>query len=98
MFCQGKPDAYLKEIFLKFYERDGEVLGTRASVEQYELIRTAVPCAVYDPISRIVKAGAGGKGEKGLCCRMYRRHSGYPCGGGGGPDRRIFWHKGGAHL
>ena len=55
IFCQGKPDPYLKEIFLKFYERDGEVLGTRASKEQYELIRSRVPAAVYDPISRIVK-------------------------------------------
>lgn len=55
IFCQGKPDPYLKEIFLKFYERDGEVLGTRASREQYELIRSLVPAAVYDPISRIVK-------------------------------------------
>lgn len=55
IFCQGKPDLYLKEIFLKFYERDGEVLGTRASKEQYELIRSLVPAAVYDPISRIVK-------------------------------------------
>lgn len=55
VFCQGKPDPYLKEIFLKFYERDGQVLGTRASGEQYELIREVVPQAVYDPISRIVK-------------------------------------------
>ena len=55
IFCQGKPDPYLKEIFQKFYERDGEVLGTRASKEQYELIRSLVPAAVYDPISRIVK-------------------------------------------
>ena len=55
IFCQGKPDPYLKEIFLKFYERDGEVLGTRASKEKYELIRSLVPAAVYDPISRIVK-------------------------------------------
>ena len=55
IFCQGKPDPYLKEIFLKFYERDGEVLGTRASKEQYELIRSLVPAAVSDPISRIVK-------------------------------------------
>lgn len=55
IFCQGKPDPYLKEIFLKFYERDGEVLGTRASKAQYELIRSLVPAAVYDPISRIVK-------------------------------------------
>ena len=54
-FLPGKTDPYLKEIFLKFYERDGEVLGTRASQAQYELIRSLVPAAVYDPISRIVK-------------------------------------------
>ena len=29
VFCQGKPDAYLAEIFRKLWERDGEVLGTR---------------------------------------------------------------------
>ena len=34
VFCQGKPDAYLLEIYKKFYERDGEVLGTRASESQ----------------------------------------------------------------
>ncbi len=55
IFCQGKPDSYLQEIFLKFYERDGEVLATRASKEQYALIHSLVPEAVYDPISRIIK-------------------------------------------
>ena len=54
IFRQGKPDPYLKR-YSKFYERDGEVLGTRASQAQYELIRSLVPAAVYDPISRIVK-------------------------------------------
>ena len=35
VFCQGKPDEYLREIFRRFYEQDREVLGTRASKEQY---------------------------------------------------------------
>lgn len=65
VFCQGKPDAYLLEIFKKFYERDGEVLGTRASAEQYELVRSAVPQVVYDPISRILKVEKPGKERKG---------------------------------
>ena len=47
VFCQGKLDAYLLEIYKKFYERDGEVLGTRASEKQAELVRTAVPEVVY---------------------------------------------------
>ena len=50
VFCQGKPDAYLAEIFRKLWERDGEV------PEQYELVRSIVPEVVYDPISRILKA------------------------------------------
>ena len=65
IFCQGKPDPYLQEIFLKFYERDGEVLGTRASEKQYELIRSLVPEAVYDPISRIVKVEKPDKKREG---------------------------------
>lgn len=65
VFCQGKPDEYLAEIFKKFYERDGEVLGTRASAEQYELVRKLVPEVTYDPISRILKAERPGKERKG---------------------------------
>lgn len=65
VFCQGKPDQYLIEIFDKFYQRDGEVLGTRASREQFELVRNAVPEVQYDPISRILKAEQPGKEKKG---------------------------------
>lgn len=43
------------EIYQKIFERDGEVLGTRATKEQHELVRKAVPQVVFDPISRILK-------------------------------------------
>lgn len=66
VFCQGKPDEFLVEIFRKFYERDGEVLGTRASKEQYELVRRAVPEVVYDSVSRILKAEQEGKKRTGF--------------------------------
>lgn len=56
VFCQGKPDDYLVGIYQKFYERDGEVFGTRASKEQAALVQAAVPQVTYDPISRILKA------------------------------------------
>ena len=65
VFCQGKPDAYLAEIFKKIYSRDGEVLGTRASQAQYELVEKLVPQVVYDPISRILKVEQEGKGREG---------------------------------
>jgi len=65
VFCQGKPDQYLVEIYKKFYERDGEVLGTRASKEQFELVKRVVPEVRYDPISGILKAERPGKEKKG---------------------------------
>ncbi len=55
VFCQGKPDEYLVKIYRSLAEQDGRVLGTRASWEQYEMVKAAVPQAVYDPISRILK-------------------------------------------
>lgn len=65
VFCQGKPDEYLAEIYRRFYDRDGEVLGTRASREQYELVAGFIPQVAYDPISRILKVEKPGKDRKG---------------------------------
>lgn len=55
VFCQSKPDAYLKDIYLKIYEANGEVFGTRASYHQYELIREVLPQVEYDEVSKILK-------------------------------------------
>ena len=74
IFCQGKPDDYLSGIYKKVYEQQGRVFGTRATAEQYELIRAEFPEAVYDKVSRILKlTGNGdtgtapaGDGEKGI--------------------------------
>lgn len=65
VFCQGKPDDYLVEIYKRFYDRDGEVFGTRASKEQYGLVADLIPQAAYDPISRILKVEKPGKERKG---------------------------------
>lgn len=55
VFCQGKPDEYLVTIFSHLYQKNGEVLGTRASAQQHQLLEAAIPEITYDPISRIVK-------------------------------------------
>lgn len=55
VFCSGKSDAHLKQIFQKLAEDEGNVLGTRASREQFQLIRSLCPDAVYDPLARLVK-------------------------------------------
>lgn len=55
IFCSGKADEHLLQIFLNLLKEDGEVFGTRASAHQYELIKAQVPEAEYDHISRIIK-------------------------------------------
>lgn len=55
IFCSGKADEHLLNIFSRLYEEDGEVFGTRASQHQYELIRERFPEVCYDPVSRIIK-------------------------------------------
>lgn len=65
IFCSGKADSHLLEIFGRLYEQDQEVFGTRASKEQFERIREQYPQAVYDPISRIIKIEKQGKQKKG---------------------------------
>lgn len=55
IFCQGKPNEFLSKIYRKIYEENGEVLGTRASKEQYELVKKEIPDIKYNSISKILK-------------------------------------------
>lgn len=55
IYCSGKSDEHLLKIFKHLYENEGEVLGTRASKEQYELIQKEYPDVQYDESSRIIK-------------------------------------------
>lgn len=54
IFCEGKAMEHLVNIYQKFYEHDKNVLGTRASAEQYEKVKEVLPMVEYDPISRIL--------------------------------------------
>jgi NCAIR mutase (PurE)-related protein len=56
IFCEGKPDEFLVDIYKKMYESEGQVFGTRASFHQYEIVKAALPNATYDKVSRILKA------------------------------------------
>ena len=55
VYCEGKKDEYLKDIFVRLYESNGEVMGTRASGHQYEVVRALLPQVEYDRESRILK-------------------------------------------
>lgn len=56
IFCQGKADEFLIDIYKKMYEADGQVFGTRATEAQYQLLKNHIPEIQYDKISRILKA------------------------------------------
>ena len=55
IFCQDKPNEFLGKIFKKIYEKNGEVLGTRATKEQYEAVKKDLPEIEYNEISKILK-------------------------------------------
>ncbi|MBO4705462.1 MAG: nickel pincer cofactor biosynthesis protein LarB [Spirochaetaceae bacterium] len=54
VFCQGKKDEFLIDIFKKLYEANGEVMGTRATEHQAALIKGILPNAKYDEVSKII--------------------------------------------
>ena len=56
VYCSGKPDTYLADIYKRLLAEQGEVFGTRATPEQYELVRRQLPDIVYDPVARTLKA------------------------------------------
>lgn len=55
VFCSGKNDEHLIKIFHRLYEMNGEVLGTRASKHQFEILKESLPSLTYDENSQIVK-------------------------------------------
>ena len=65
VFCSGKADEFLSSIFARLAAEDGEVLGTRATPHQFELVKAVCPGAVYDPIARIIKIEKPGKVLRG---------------------------------
>lgn len=66
IFCSGKADEHLIRIFGKLYKENGEVFGTRASREQYDLLKDIYPEVQYDSISHILKIEKPEKKREGL--------------------------------
>ncbi|MBR1865892.1 MAG: nickel pincer cofactor biosynthesis protein LarB [Lachnospiraceae bacterium] len=65
VFCSGKAEDYLLHIFERLYRENGEVLGTRASVEQYHFLSGKLPDLQYDAVSHILKMERGDKEHRG---------------------------------
>ena len=66
IYCAGKEDAYLVPIFRRIRQYEGEVMGTRATQHQYELVRRQMPDIQYDPVSHILKYEKKNKPQIGL--------------------------------
>ena len=66
IFCSGKPDEFLINIFRRMAEKEGQAFGTRATAEQYEMVRKVIPDIQYDPVSRILKLERTPAERKGL--------------------------------
>ena len=56
VFCEGKPDDCLAEIFETLYRENGEVLGTRATEHQYRLVKERISEITWNPMSRLLIA------------------------------------------
>ena len=66
IYCSGKPDDYLVEIYKKMFDIYGEVFGTRADAHQYELVKKVIPEILYDEVARILRYEKPGKKHTGL--------------------------------
>lgn len=64
VFCSGKTVEQLERIYQHILDEEGEVLGTRASRQQYEALLPSFPDISYDELSHILKLE---KADKSLC-------------------------------
>lgn len=57
VYCARKADEHLVKIFTTLYEKNGRVLGTRASEHQYDIVKAVLPEAVFYKIPGIIRVG-----------------------------------------
>lgn len=55
VYCSGKETTHLVEIFKRFYEHGTDVLGTRATYEQYQAVKKEIDIVEYDAISKVLR-------------------------------------------
>lgn len=65
VYCANKPDEFLVQIYKRLFDEQGEVFGTRATREQYELVRQVLPDIVYDAVARTLKQERADKKHEG---------------------------------
>ena len=66
VFCQGKTEDQVLQIFTTLYRNNGTVMGTRASEKQFDAVRQMFPECTYDKTSRILKIQNEKEKQEGL--------------------------------
>jgi pyridinium-3,5-biscarboxylic acid mononucleotide synthase len=54
VYCAGKTVIQVREIFRVMAERENSIIGTRATEEMYQAVRTISDEAVFHPVARII--------------------------------------------
>lgn len=54
IYCAGKTVEQVREIFRVMSQRENNVVGTRATVEMYEAVKSIANDAVFYPVARII--------------------------------------------
>lgn len=54
VFCQGKTSAQIAEIFVRLAVSNDNIMGTRATAENYQAVRELVPDALYYEEARMI--------------------------------------------
>lgn len=55
IYCSGKDTRHLVQIYQSFSEKSIDVLGTRATFEQYLAVKDVIPDVIFDDISKVLK-------------------------------------------
>ncbi len=66
IYCSGKTDAQLISIFQAFQKQNVNVLGTRATIEQFQAISSIIPNIQYNETSRLLQYAPLPLQQKGL--------------------------------
>lgn len=66
VYCEGKTKEQTASVFYHLSVENDNILGTRASKEQYEMIKEQIPETDYDSLSKIVKVVRKPMEQKGL--------------------------------
>jgi pyridinium-3,5-biscarboxylic acid mononucleotide synthase len=54
VFCSGKTIEHVKGIFQTMSKRDSNILGTRATQEMYDAVKSIIPAAEYNQLARTI--------------------------------------------